>query len=104
MFSVLEGEIEVTFRGKKSIIRAGETINIPANAPHQFQNKSRRPARLLALCSPAGLEEFFREIGIPLATRTTPPPPLDEAAQATLVAKVKALAPKYRLEAVSPLD
>jgi quercetin dioxygenase-like cupin family protein len=28
MFSVLEGEIEVTFRGKKSIIRAGETINI----------------------------------------------------------------------------
>src|SRR6188474_1821309 len=34
MFSVLEGEIEATFRGKKTVIRAGETINIPACAPH----------------------------------------------------------------------
>ena len=47
MFSVLEGEIEASFRGIKTIIRSGETINIPANAPHQFQNKSGKPARLL---------------------------------------------------------
>ena len=64
MLSVLEGEIEATFRGKKTIIRAGETINIPANAPHQFQNKSGQPARLLCLCSPAGQEEFFKEVGV----------------------------------------
>jgi quercetin dioxygenase-like cupin family protein len=102
MFSVLEGEIEATFRGKKTVIRAGETINIPANAPHQFQNKSRQPARLLCLCSPAGQEEFFREVGVPVATRTTPPPPLDEPAQAAFVAKVKALAAKYRTELLPP--
>ena len=36
-FSVLEGEVEVTFRGKKSSIRAGETINIPTNATSRFQ-------------------------------------------------------------------
>jgi quercetin dioxygenase-like cupin family protein len=71
MFSILEGEIEATLRGKQRIIRAGETIKIPANAPHQFQNKSRQPARMLALCSPAGLEEFFRKVGVPVATRTT---------------------------------
>ena len=98
MFSVLEGEIEATFRGEKTIVRAGETISIPANAPHQFQNKSRQPARMLAVCSPAGVEELFRELGVPVATRTTPPPALDEAAQAALVAKVKALGPKYRGE------
>ena len=102
MFSVLEGEIEATFRGKQRIIRAGETINIPANAPHQFQNKSRQPARMLALSSPAGLEEFFREVGVPVATRTTPPPPLDGAAQAAFVAKVRALASKYRIEHLPP--
>jgi quercetin dioxygenase-like cupin family protein len=102
MFSVLEAEIEVTFRGKKAIVRAGETINIPANAPHQFQNKSRQAARLLCLCSPAGQEEFFREVGIPVVTRTTPPPPLDKAAQAAFVAKVKSLAPKYRTELLPP--
>jgi quercetin dioxygenase-like cupin family protein len=102
MFSVLEGEIEATFRGKQSIIRAGGTINIPANAPHQFQNKSGQPARLLCLCSPAGQEDFFREVGVPVATRTTPPPSLDAAAEAALVAKVKALAPKYRTELLAP--
>src|SRR5882724_8570395 len=66
-FTVLEGEIEATFRGKKSVAGAGQTINIPANAPHQFQNKSDRPARLLCICSPAGQEEFFMEVGVPVA-------------------------------------
>ena len=102
MFSVLEGEIEASFRGIKTIIRSGETINIPANAPHQFQNKSGKPARLLCLCSPAGQEEFFREVGVPVATRTTTPPPLDREAEAAFAAKVKALAPKYRTELLRP--
>src|SRR3954469_12399880 len=30
-FTLLEGELEATFRGKELVIRAGETINIPAN-------------------------------------------------------------------------
>lgn len=41
-FTILEGEIETTFRGVKSFVRAGETVNIPANAPHEFHNKSKR--------------------------------------------------------------
>jgi quercetin dioxygenase-like cupin family protein len=102
MFTILQGEVEVTFRGKKSVVRAGETINIPANAPHQFQNKSGQPARLLCLCSPAGQEEFFMAIGVPVESRTTPPPKLDEASQAAFVAKVQALAPKYRTELLRP--
>jgi uncharacterized cupin superfamily protein len=102
MFSILGGEIEVTFRGKKTVVRAGETINIPANAPHQFQNKSDQPARLLCVCSPAGQEEFFKEVGVPVATRTTSPPPLDKEAEAAFVAKVKALATKYRTELLPP--
>lgn len=104
MFSILEGEIEATVRGKSTVIRAGETINIPANAPHRFQNKSRQPARLLCLCAPAGQEEFFREVGVPVATRTTAPPPLDQAAQAAFVAKVKAVAAKYRTELLPHAD
>ena len=58
-FTVLAGEIEATFRGKTSTAGAGEVIHIPANAPHQFANKSKEAARLLCLCSPAGQEEFF---------------------------------------------
>src|ERR1700761_7146223 len=46
-FIILEGELEATFRGSKSTVRAGETVNIPANAPHQFHNSSSSSARLL---------------------------------------------------------
>ena len=98
MFTVLEGEIEVTFRGAKSVVRAGETINIPSNAPHEFHNKTERPARLLCMCSPAGQEEFFMAVGIPLASRTAPPPKLDATGQAAFKAKAEALAPQYRTE------
>lgn len=97
-FTVLEGEIAATFRGQHSTVRAGEVINIPANAPHQFENKSTQAARLLCLCSPAGQEEFFAEVGVPVATRTTPPPKPDAAAQEALKAKTEALAPKYKTE------
>ena len=97
-FILLEGEIEATFRDKKSIVRAGDTVNIPANAPHQFHNASSQPTRLLCICSPAGQENFFIEVGTPVVTRTTPPPKLDEKQQAEFIQKVKALAPKYRTE------
>src|SRR5438477_2424054 len=102
MFTILEGEMEVTFRGAKSVVRAGETANIPANAPHQFHNKSERPARLLCVCSPAGQEEFFRAVGVPVASRTAPPPKLDQAAQAALKTKAEALASRYRTELLPP--
>ena len=98
MFSVLEGEIEVTFRGEKSIARAGETVNVPANAPHSFRNASERPARLLCVCSPPGLEEFFLAVGDPVASRTAPPPKLSGAEQDERRAKAEALAPQYRAQ------
>lgn len=97
-FILLEGEMEATFRGKKSTVCAGETLNIPANAPHQFHNISNGAVRMFCICSPAGQEKFFVEVGVPVATRTTPPPKLDEKEQAAFIEKVKALAPKYHTE------
>ena len=101
-FIVIEGEIEATFRGVKSIVGAGQTLHIPANAPHQFHNKSDRPARLLCICSPAGQEEFFAKVGVPVATRTTVPPKLDEKAEAEFRAKAQALAAQYKTELLRP--
>ena len=97
-FIILEGEIEATFRGEKSVAKAGETIHIPANAPHQFHNVSEKPVRLLCICSPSGQEDFFKQVGVLVATRTTPPPPLNEEEQAAFRAKAEALAPKYKTE------
>jgi quercetin dioxygenase-like cupin family protein len=97
-FILLEGEMEATFRGQKSIVKAGDTVNIPANAPHRFHNTSPNATRLLCICSPAGQDEFFKEVGTPVATRITPPPKLDEKAQAAFIKKVMSLAPKFRTE------
>jgi quercetin dioxygenase-like cupin family protein len=101
-FMVLEGELEATFRGVKQVVRGGETIHIPANAPHQFHNATDKPARTLCICAPAGQESFFQEVAVPVATRTTPPPALDEAAEAAFRAKAGALAGKYKTEFVRP--
>jgi quercetin dioxygenase-like cupin family protein len=97
-FILLEGEMEATFRGQKSIVHAGETLHIPANAPHQFHNSSAAPVRMVCICSPAGQENFFLEVGVQVATRTTPPPKLDKEEDAIFIEKVKSLAPKYRTE------
>jgi quercetin dioxygenase-like cupin family protein len=97
-FTVLEGEIQATFRGETSTVRAGEVINIPANAPHQFQNKSKHAARLLCVCSPSGQEDFFLEVGVPVPSRTAPPPKPTPDEQETFKAKAEALAPKYKTE------
>jgi quercetin dioxygenase-like cupin family protein len=97
-FTVLAGELDVAFRGAKQVVHAGETINVPANAPHQFHNSSSQQVRTLCICSPAGQEALFLEVGVPVATRTTPPPKLDHAARAEFQAKAAALAPKYRMK------
>jgi quercetin dioxygenase-like cupin family protein len=102
MFTLLEGELEFTFRGEKSTIRAGSTVNIPANAPHSFVNTSGDTARMLCLCSPAGLEEFFMEVGDPVASRTASPPDLSKEEKADRARKAQALAAKYRTEMVKP--
>jgi mannose-6-phosphate isomerase-like protein (cupin superfamily) len=101
-FTLLEGEIEATFRGEKCVVRAGETLRIPANAPHSFRNVSGRSARLICICAPAGLEEFFALVGVAVAGRTTPPPPPDAATQAEFIKKARELAPKYRTELLKP--
>jgi hypothetical protein len=46
----------------------------------------------------AGQENFFMEVGVPVESRTTPPPKLNEREQAAFIEKVKTLAPKYRTD------
>ena len=101
-FTVLEGEIEATFRGQTSTVKTGETLHIPANAPHRFTNGRAKPARLLCICSPAGQEEFFLTIGDLVPARTSPPPELDEAGKAQRMVKALSLVSKYRTEILEP--
>jgi quercetin dioxygenase-like cupin family protein len=102
MFSLLEGELEFTFRGQTVVIGAGSTVNIPANAPHGFRNVSAADARMLCLASPAGLDAFFLEIGDPVASRSAPPPTHTPEEMAARRAKLGSVLAKYRTEFVGP--
>jgi mannose-6-phosphate isomerase-like protein (cupin superfamily) len=102
MFHILDGELEFTFRGEKRVVRAGMTVNIPANAPHFFTNKKDGRARMLCMCTPAGQEEFFLRIGTSVESRTTPAPRQSKEELAEFMKKAQALAPKYRTELLKP--
>ncbi|SDF40723.1 Cupin domain-containing protein [Lentzea fradiae] len=98
MFTVLEGEIEFTFRDEKHVAKAGTTVNIPANAPHRFRNVSGAPARMLCMCTPAGQDEFFRRVGDEVDSQDSPPPRLSDDEVAERRERASALAPAYRTE------
>ena len=68
--------------------------NMPVGTPHSFKNESNKPAKMLTLVAPAGLEKMFMEIGVPLAEgATTALPPTRQD-----VEKLLAVAPKYGIE------
>ncbi|MEV4349493.1 cupin domain-containing protein [Actinoplanes sp. NPDC049596] len=98
MFTILEGEIEFTFRGEKHVARAGTTVNIPANAPHNFRNVSGAPARMLCMCTPAGQDEYFTRIGDEVAGWDAPPPSLSPDEMAERRRRAGELASTYRSE------
>ena len=87
-FYVLEGEVEFKTLDGKSIAKTGDVITIPkGGAVHGFKNISSNMARLLCTVVPAGLDEFFEEVGTPVhAGEFLPPPRLSEDAVKKLMA------------------
>jgi len=102
MFTLLEGEVEFSFRGEASTVTAGQTVNVPANAPHFFRNASEAAVRMLCMCTPAGQEDFFAAVGDPVPSRTAAAPQLDDEALGRRLQKMKELAPRYRTELLAP--
>ena len=71
---------------------------MPVGTPHSFRNESDRPAKMLISVAPAGLEEMFFEVGVPLAEGATTalPPTRDE------IEKLLATAPGYGITILLP--
>lgn len=93
-FYVLEGEM--TFRAGDETVTAaaGTAVHLPPGLAHSFKNESEAPARMIITVTPAGLEEMFFEVGVPLAEGTTTalPPTRDE------IERLLAAAPRYGVE------
>ena len=102
-FRVLAGSIEVHLRDLPPVrLEAGDSANIPANAPHAFRNAADAPARLLCTVAPAGLERFFAEFGDPVPTRTSPAPELSDVERRNRLERAAAKAPEYGIEMLAP--
>ncbi|MFC0505048.1 cupin domain-containing protein [Micromonospora costi] len=102
MFTLLEGAVEFTIREQRTTVRAGETINIPANAPHFFRNSFDQPARMLCMCAPAGQDEYFVRVGDAVDGPTAAPPALTGEEQAERQNRAATLAADYRTELLIP--
>jgi hypothetical protein len=95
--------VEVQLRDLPPVrLEAGDSANIPANAPHSFRNAAEVSARLLCTVAPAGLEQFFAEFGDPVPTRTSPPPPLSDAEREERLRRAIARAADYGMELLPP--
>jgi quercetin dioxygenase-like cupin family protein len=72
---VIEGEL-VLVSGEGEGERAlspGSLVQVPRGTPHAFQNRGGAPARRLVMFTPAGVERFFLEVGVPASDRSSPP-------------------------------
>jgi mannose-6-phosphate isomerase-like protein (cupin superfamily) len=89
-FCILEGEFEIntadTANKLSTVkIKAGDTLSIPSRVWHNYKNVGATPGKFIAIQSPAGMENFFREIGKAIEDPLNPPrpagPPSDEQRQ-----------------------
>ena len=71
---------------------------MPVGTPHSFKNESDRLAKMLISVAPAGLEQMFFEVGVPLAEGVTTalPPTKDE------IEKLQEIAPRFGVEITLP--
>jgi quercetin dioxygenase-like cupin family protein len=92
-FYVLEGEIAFVCDGKWIHGGPGAYVFGPREIPHGFKVIGTAPARMLLMCAPAGFERFVLEMGEDLASPAAPPD----------MAKLVALAAKYKVDILGPL-
>jgi mannose-6-phosphate isomerase-like protein (cupin superfamily) len=93
-FYILDGEITFRIGEERVVVTAGMFANMPVGTPHSFRNESGKPAKMLISVAPAGLENMFFEVGVPVeqGANTAAPPTQAE------IDKLVAAAPRYGVE------
>ncbi len=93
-FYILEGEITLQVGEKRIVATAGMFANMPVGTPHSFKNELNCPAKMLISVAPAGLEQMFFEVGVPVVQgATTAAPTTKEEIEKLLV-----VASRYGIE------
>jgi quercetin dioxygenase-like cupin family protein len=61
-FHILEGEVAFDLADGVTTLGPGGSVSVPIGSAHGFRNASDAWARCLFLLTPAGYEEYFREL------------------------------------------
>lgn len=100
VFHVIDGEARLHIDGHDQILGPGMSGYVPGGAAHGFANEGTDVCRAIAVMTPGGAENFFKEIGQPAEDRSLPTPvePTEEMLQS-----VFATGEKYGFEFIGPL-
>ena len=98
VFYVIEGEFTFTIAGQPVLATAGQTIFGKRDVPHTFKNSGDKPGRLIIIVTPAGLEQFFMEVGVPLDSPQSQPVEPSVAD----IGRLLAAAPRYGIDILAP--
>lgn len=60
---ILEGEVEYQFDEQTTVATQGTYLSFPKGLRHGFKNVGSRSAKVLAIATPSGPEQFFAEVG-----------------------------------------
>ena len=72
-FYLLEGEVTFTIGDKTISAKPGTFVFAPRDIAHMYKVEGGKPARILSMLSPAGLEELFIKYSVPTSEYTLPP-------------------------------
>ncbi|RIK64762.1 MAG: cupin domain-containing protein [Planctomycetota bacterium] len=73
-FYILEGELTFYVADERLVLGAGGFLSAVRNVPHRFRNEGSRVARALCMVTPAGLDQYFMEVGELVKDPANPPP------------------------------
>ncbi|MQY07073.1 cupin domain-containing protein [Actinomadura macrotermitis] len=61
-FQILDGEVTFDLADGQVAVGAGGTVSVPRGVAHGFRNASADQARCLFILTPAGYEDYFRDL------------------------------------------
>jgi quercetin dioxygenase-like cupin family protein len=66
-FLITAGEVTFDLEDGVEVVGAGGAVAVPRGRPHGFRNAGSVPAVILGLFTPAGYENYFREVAAAFA-------------------------------------
>ena len=71
LFVCVAGRVRIELDGQEHVLAAGSVLMMPRGVPHMFHNPFDEETRIIAVVSPPGLEDYYRDLS------ALPPGPRD---------------------------